>query len=700
MTAANGNLTRIPYGAVYFRKSNPPEADWERDYRLAAEDGMTTFRHWFMWSAIEIAPGVYDWDDYDRQLDLAAANGIKTIIAEMITAAPEWLYAQRPQGRFVHADGRTFESQLGGSSSTGGFHAMSLDDEVVAEAAHRFLTALVTRYRGHPGLGGYDVWNECNYPVDSGYGPATIERFRAWLRDRYGELRTLARAWGRYSYSDWTQVQPPQTLAPFTQSIDWLNFQADNAFAWMTWRVNLIKSLDETHPVTAHGIAASLVSAARNGADDWRSAERVDSYGYTWVASRQGDADWQQLHAADLTRAASRGKDFWHAEAQGGPLWLQPQVIGRPLEDGRITTAEDLRIWNLTSFCGGARGLLYPRWRPLLNGPLFGAFGPYGMDGSPNEASAMASTVARWANSDATAGLFASAPIGGEVGIVYLPESQTHDLLLQGTSITYTKAVRGAYRGFFDNRIQADFVHIDDIAQYRLLYLPYPIAMSAAHADSLADWVDSGGSLVVEGLPGYFDETGWVGTQQPNHGWDTVLGARQADVIFAPDLFQDLTIETPTGSVPVGAFRQSYQVSTGVVRGTFSDGGAAMIDHGHGAGRTRLIGSYPGLGYHDHPSDAGRRFFADVLDWAGIEQHAIVTGADLTARIFDGAGGRYLWLLNHTRADQQGTVRLASAHLPKGEPTVIWGRDQPSLGDDGSLAVHVGRRDALILGIG
>ena len=47
----------------------------------AAEDGMNTFRHWFMWSAIEIAPGVYDWDDYDRQLDLAAKNGIKTIIA-------------------------------------------------------------------------------------------------------------------------------------------------------------------------------------------------------------------------------------------------------------------------------------------------------------------------------------------------------------------------------------------------------------------------------------------------------------------------------------------------------------------------------------------------------------------------------------------------------------------------------------------
>ena len=76
-------LPQTPFGAVYFRKSNPPKADWERDYGVAAEDGMNVFRHWFMWAAIERKPGQYDWEDYDRQMDLAARNGIKTIIAEL-----------------------------------------------------------------------------------------------------------------------------------------------------------------------------------------------------------------------------------------------------------------------------------------------------------------------------------------------------------------------------------------------------------------------------------------------------------------------------------------------------------------------------------------------------------------------------------------------------------------------------------------
>jgi hypothetical protein len=65
-------LPSFPYGAVYFRKSNPPPEDWERDYRTAAEDGLNAFRHWFLWSAIEVAPGEHDWADYDHQLDLAA----------------------------------------------------------------------------------------------------------------------------------------------------------------------------------------------------------------------------------------------------------------------------------------------------------------------------------------------------------------------------------------------------------------------------------------------------------------------------------------------------------------------------------------------------------------------------------------------------------------------------------------------------
>src|SRR5512143_4319143 len=100
------SIPQYPVGAVYFRKSNPPREDWERDYKTAAEDGMNIFRHWFLWSAIEVAPGVFDWEEYDKQLDLAAQNGMKTIVAEMITAAPEWAFRKYAHAMIETSEGR------------------------------------------------------------------------------------------------------------------------------------------------------------------------------------------------------------------------------------------------------------------------------------------------------------------------------------------------------------------------------------------------------------------------------------------------------------------------------------------------------------------------------------------------------------------------------------------------------------------
>src|SRR5947207_15435776 len=89
----------FPFGAVYFRKSNPPEQDWERDHKTAAQMGVNIMRHWFMWASIENAPGRYDWRDYDRMVEPEGQNQIKTIIAEIITGAPAWMLDKYPHAR-------------------------------------------------------------------------------------------------------------------------------------------------------------------------------------------------------------------------------------------------------------------------------------------------------------------------------------------------------------------------------------------------------------------------------------------------------------------------------------------------------------------------------------------------------------------------------------------------------------------------
>ena len=187
----------FPYGAVYFRKSNPPEEDWERDHKTAAEVGMNVMRHWYMWSAIEVEPGKYDWRNYDRMMELEAQNGIRVVIAEMITAAPEWAFEKYPHARFLGSDDTVVHSSISGSSAVGGFPGLCLDNEDVQAKAEKFLVALVVRYRDHPATLCYDLWNENSFRGGSSsqmycFCEATQKKFREWLKRSMGRWRYWA----------------------------------------------------------------------------------------------------------------------------------------------------------------------------------------------------------------------------------------------------------------------------------------------------------------------------------------------------------------------------------------------------------------------------------------------------------------------------------------------------------------------------
>jgi beta-galactosidase len=255
-------LPTIPYGAVYFRKSNPPREDWGRDYAQAAADGMNCFRHWFLWSAIEVSPGKYDWGDYDRQLDLAAKHGLKTIVADILCTAPQWAFKRYPQAWVERADGTRQAPHYTIACAVGGWPGLCLDNEEVRVHAEQFLRALVERYRDHPAMGGYDVWDD---------------------------------------------VEIPRTNDPYPDSIDWALFRIDNAVRLFEWRVGLIRSLDTVHPVTAHAIPMGAIKSIGPATYPLFQAGRlVDVYGYSGGCNHE---EWTPLRWRPLP------SDLWQEQA-------------------------------------------------------------------------------------------------------------------------------------------------------------------------------------------------------------------------------------------------------------------------------------------------------------------------------------------------------------------------------------------------
>ncbi len=692
---------QVPFGAVYFRKSNPPQEDWARDYKIASEDGLNTFRHWFMWSVIERKPGLFDWDEFDRQLDLAAENGMQTIIAEFSMTTPEWMIRRYPDAVQVRANGQRLFSAMSQSCATSGFGnhngsgsgVLTFNHPEVREAARNFLTELATRYRGHPGLYGYDIWNECNYGTDIDFSEPTKVAFRKWLRTKYGDLDALALVWHRYSYVEWEDIEPPRLLYPYAESLDWIQFKRENNYDQMQFRIDTIKAADPDAAIIAHGVAGFVKDMASRGADDWLAASKVDTYGYTFIQARQGAEPWRNFYAADLIRGASRGKPFWHAERQGGPLWMQPQVMGRDKNDARVATPEDIRLWSMCSFAGGATGMMNLRYRPLLDGPLFGAFGSYGMDGSRTPRSEIVSRIAKWANDPAQKDLFAATPVTGDVGLLVVPEVQEWDYLLsaEGGFDTYQAAMFGAYKGFVENNILVDWVQLTDIEKYAVLYFPYPIMLRQAQATQIADWVERGGILISEACPGYFGDNGRVGTTQPNLGLDAIFGVAEDEVEFMPDIADRDSIEFDGLNLTCGGFLQSFKPTSGKVLGRFADGRIAVVENDHGRGKTLLIGSHVSASnFRDTTADS-RKYFRKVLDWSGNRPQIEITNRHVQARLQKG-DRCYLWLLNSSPSRQTGHVRF-----PNGSPVL---QNWHWRGQDGHYAdgeFEIAGKDALVL---
>lgn len=649
---------QFSYGAVYFRKSGPPRRDWERDYAQAAADGYNTFRHWFIWSAIETAPGIYDWEDYDRQLELAEKYGLKTVVAEITTAVPQWLLAERPDLLPCTESGGTARPEMGVSCGTGGFFTgLCLDHPEAKEYVQRFLQTLAARYKGHPALLGYDVANECYKPSGICYCEATIKSYREWLKNKYGSIEMLNQAWKTYSYTDFSQILPPPKPAFFADSVCWLEFRREKHLEQIQWKIDTLRSVDTHALITAHGMSATFTSYSDTCCDDWAAADKVQTYGTTWVQCRKGNEPWKQMTAMDLTRAASRGRPFWHAEAQGGPLWFQPGLEGRSRRDGRIPDEADIRIWNLMTMACGAKGLFYTRFRPLLDGPLFAAFAPYQENGAATARSKMASRLAHWACAPQQKELMQAKPASGEIAILFVPESETASYLLKCDDAPhwYSQAMWGAWRGFQAAGIQADYIHIDDIDEIKLLYVPYPVSLTRKHQEQLCRWVERGGRLISEGCPGYFD--GMMHTDPEGAGrlLDRLFGVRQTAAEFAPNLAKKTKIELWGETVFCGGYVQTYAPDNGIAEGWLEKREAAASKN-YGKGRALLIGTSLGIGCMAHGPNGFAALFKKLFAYIGGRARLELSDSEVIARVQQNGAERYLWLLNPSHERKEVTL--------------------------------------------
>ncbi|WP_205855623.1 beta-galactosidase, partial [Phytoactinopolyspora endophytica] len=266
-TARTFSPDRLLYGGDY----NPeqwPEEVWAEDVELMRRAGVNAATIGvFSWALLEPEEGVYDFGWMDRVVSTLQGAGIGIVLATPTASPPPWFSRAYPDALPVGPDGTRLTH---GSRDT---YAVSAP--AYREACRRIVERLVARYGDEPGLIAWHVHNEYG---TYDWGEHAAATFRRWLRERYGTLDELNRAWytafWSQNYRSWEDITPPratQYLHNPTKAVDYRRFMSDEMLAAMREQRDIIRAGGSSAPVTTNFMLPTW-----NHLEQWSWAESLD----------------------------------------------------------------------------------------------------------------------------------------------------------------------------------------------------------------------------------------------------------------------------------------------------------------------------------------------------------------------------------------------------------------------------------------
>lgn len=482
----------IAFGGDY----NPeqwPRATWDEDVRLMREAGVNLVSvAIFSWALIEPREGEFDFGWLDEAIELLHANGIAVDVGTPTASPPAWFFAKYPEARVTDKNG-----VIQGFGSRGQASHASADYRA---ACVRIAGKLAERYGSHPAVVMWHVHNEFGVPVGEDHGPASVGRFREWLRDTYGELDALNDAWGTafwgQHYEDWEHINSPaaapSTLNP-AQVLDWARFTDDQLRACFRAERDAIRA-HAPQPITTNLMANQAFNT-----DLWKWAAEVDVVSNDhYLTAADADNHIGLAIAADLTRSLAAGKPWILMEHSTSAVNWQPRnVAKRPGEMARNS---------FSHFARGADAVLFFQWRASRSGAekFHSAMLPH----TGTESRVWREVVSlgeQLGKLEEVAGTRTVA----DVAILWDTESFWAQSLdwRPSVDLTWGERLRAYYERMWRDGLTVDFVHPShDLSKYPLVVAPAQYLLSEAAAANIAAYVRGGGTLLASCFSGVVDE--------------------------------------------------------------------------------------------------------------------------------------------------------------------------------------------------
>jgi beta-galactosidase len=498
-------MDTILYGAAYYHEYMPYDR-LDQDVALMKQAGLSVVRMGeSTWSLWEPEDGRFEYAWMDRVVDAMGKAGIKVIMGTPTYSIPTWMY---------HAHPEILARPLGGAKTFYGYRQnMDTDNPTYRYYAQRVIQNLVTHYRDNPTVIGWQIDNETG-----SYGASNHDVFVGFvnhLKRKFGPVENLNKAWLLNYWGEdvnaWEDLPSPDSPQSTGYKLEWSRWGQMRVTDFLAWQAALVRQYRRPDQFVTQDFAGAM----HRDVNDFEVAQSLDIVATNPYHGTQDHLDGQsQAEVGDYNRSLRRS-NYLVTETNAQTIgWDSAGQF--PPYDGQF------RLDVYTHLSSGANMVEYWHWHSIHSGQETYWKGVLSHDLEPNRAYAEVSRTAHELQSIGPQ--IVNLRINNQVAILYSVDSANAldfmPFAREGRAPWVAGKVLADYRSLIDQfhralynaNVGVDFVFPEraNFSDYKVLIVPALYIADDALLQKIADYVKSGGHVVMTFKSGFCNENSLV----------------------------------------------------------------------------------------------------------------------------------------------------------------------------------------------
>ena len=464
------------------------ESSMEFDINRIKALGFNTIRMGeFSWSLYEGKEGKYDFSLLLKAVTLADKAGLNVIMGTPTAAPPKWLTDRYPEVLCTNANGVTMQH--------GSRQHHNHTSEIYLKYCAAITEAMLKAFRHCKNIIGWQIDNEINCHRNESFSNSDDLSFQKWLKEKYGTIDELNRAWGTnfwsLDFNDFSQIQCQRTTTTYRNPslmTDYYLFLSDTVVNYASIQTKIIRKYMPHTFITHNGWFQNI--DYKKFTDQCLDLLSYDSYPAFRERSSIGSGRNVE-YLLSLTRGCSN--KYLILEQQSGPGGQLSYLLPTPLP-GQI------RLWTYQSIAHGAVGVLYFRYRTALYGAEQLWYGIYDHDGKENHRSREVRQIAQEINR--LGHLFLQERLQPQVAIY----NDYHNICCNKIESVFKTDSWEIFTALNSRNIHPDFISTpEQIDKYKVVIFPHTAIADEALCHTIKQFTDNGGIAILSSRSGTKD---------------------------------------------------------------------------------------------------------------------------------------------------------------------------------------------------